>query len=143
MSDSGPTVHDDRARIDDLLSAYAAAIDEKDWDGLQALFTDDAMLDYTESKGPRGSFAEVLPFLQRGLGLFSVTKHFIVNRRITVDGDQAFSSAYLYNPMGRGTHGELQLMLVGGRYESRFRRTPEGWRFSEHVASIMWGPHPA
>jgi ketosteroid isomerase-like protein len=130
--------------IDDLLSAYAAAVDTKDWDQLRSLFAPDAVLDYTGSQGPRGSFDEALPFLQQGLGLFSVTQHFLTNRRITVDGDVAHSTAYLYNPMGRDDgQGGVQLLLVGGRYTSSYRRTTDGWRFAEHAVRVLWGPRPA
>ena len=131
-------------QIDDLLSAYAAAVDAKDWDHLESLFAEDAVLDYTGTGGPRGSFREVLPFLQKGLGHFSVTQHFITNRRIAVEGDRATSSAYLFNPLGRDDgEGGLSLMVVGGRYESRYRRTDSGWSITEHVASMVWGPRPA
>ncbi|HJP66702.1 MAG TPA: nuclear transport factor 2 family protein [Actinomycetota bacterium] len=144
MSDSGHTLHEDRREIDDLLSAYAAAIDAKDWDALRTLFADEAVLDYTGSSGPRGSFDEVLPFLQQGLGLFTMTQHLITNRQIAVDGDSARSSAYLFNPMGRDNdHGGLDLLLVGGRYETRYRRAGDRWRIAEHVATIVWGPRPA
>lgn len=144
VSDLGQTLHDDRLEIDDLLSAYAAAVDAKDWDGLASLFTPDAQLDYTSSQGPRGSLDQVLPFLQQGLGLFSVTQHLITNRQIAVDGDAATSSAYLFNPMGRDDgQGGLSMLAVGGRYETRYRRTPDGWRIAEHVATILWGPRPA
>ena len=158
MSDSAETVHegmgpghhaaapsfDDWHAIDGLLSAYATAIDTKDWASLRSLFTGGAVLDYTGSGGPRGSFDDALPFLQQGLGLFSVTQHFLTNSRITVDGDRARSEAYLYNPMGRDDgQGGLQLLLVGGRYESGFERTADGWRFSEHRVRILWGPRPA
>jgi hypothetical protein len=101
------------------------------------------VLDYTGSQGPRGSFGDVLPFLQQGLGLFSVTQHFLTNRRISVDGDRATSTAYLYNPMGRDDgQGGLQLLLVGGVYTSSFARTDAGWRFTEHGVRIVWGPRP-
>ena len=144
MSDSEPTLHDDRAQIDDLLTAYAASIDDKDWQRLASLFTADALLDYTGSGGPRGSFEEAVPFLQQGLGLFSVTQHFLTNRRITVDGDAATSSALLLNPLlSDDGQGGMRMLLVGGRYESRYERTDDGWRISEHMASTVWGPRPA
>ena len=143
MSDNGPTVHDDRAQIDDLLDGYAAAVDGKDWDLLRSLFTAEAILDYTGSDGPRGSFDEALEFLQQGLGLFSVTQHLIGNRRITVDGDRAGSTSELFNPMGRDDgRGGLHLLFVGGRYETAYERTPNGWRISRHAATILWGPRP-
>jgi hypothetical protein len=158
VSDSAETVHEglgpshhaegasfaDWHAVDDLLSAYATAVDTKDWDLLRSLFAAEAVLDYTGSQGPRGSFEEVLPFLQQGLGLFSVTQHFLTNRRIMVNGDRATSTAYLYNPMGRDDgNGGLQLMVVGGRYTSSYDRTAEGWKFTEHTVRILWGPRPA
>jgi ketosteroid isomerase-like protein len=144
VSDLGDTLHDDRREIDDLLNGYAAAVDAKDWDALRSLFTSDAVLDYTGSSGPRGTVDDVLPFLQQGLGYFSVTQHLITNRRITLDGDSAASSAYLFNPMGRpNDQGGLDLLMVGGRYDTRYRRTPDGWAIAEHVATIVWGPRPA
>jgi ketosteroid isomerase-like protein len=144
VSDSGHTLHDDRREIDDLLSGYAAAVDAKDWDALRSLFGPEALLDYTGTQGPRGSFDEVLPFLQQSLGYFSMTQHLITNRQITVRGDEARSSAYLFNPLGLDNpQGGLDLLLVGGRYDSRFRRGEDGWKIVEHVATLVWGPRPA
>ena len=48
--------HDDRFAIEDLLQRYTTAIDDKDWDLLDTVFAPDAVLDYTTSGGPKGSY---------------------------------------------------------------------------------------
>ena len=49
----------DRLEIDDLLSRYTFAIDERDFDALDDVFTPDATIDYTTSGGIKGSYPEV------------------------------------------------------------------------------------
>ena len=44
----------DRLEIDQLLVRYVDAIDAKDWDLLDTVFTPDAHLDYSSSGGPEG-----------------------------------------------------------------------------------------
>ena len=41
----------DRLDIDDLLVRYATVIDERRWDDLDSVFTDDAVLDYRSAGG--------------------------------------------------------------------------------------------
>ena len=45
----------DRLEIQDLLTRYSFAIDQRDWDALDSVFTEDARIDYSESGGAAGS----------------------------------------------------------------------------------------
>ncbi len=126
----------DRFEISELLDTYAAGVDSRDWDLVAGVFVADAVLDYTGTGGLAGSPAEVIPWIERGLSRFSQTQHVIANRRIRVDGDEASSTALLFNPMTFADGGDL--LLVGGRYETRYRRTPQGWRIVEHMVSMAW-----
>jgi hypothetical protein len=129
----------DHVAIDAQLSRYCRAIDTGEWDLLDAIFTRDAILDYTSSGGIRGSYADVKPWLAKVLPMFAVRQHYVTNREITLDGDTATSRAYLYNPMGlRGDDGALSLFFVGGAYEDRWVRTPSGWRIVERVEREWW-----
>src|SRR5919198_689711 len=113
----------DRLLINDLLDAYAAGVDAKDWDLVRTLFAPDAVLDYTASGGPRGGVDKVVPWLESSLALFAVTQHHITNRRITLEGDTARARSSLYNPLvGTDEHGAPTLMFVGGFYNDRFVR---------------------
>lgn len=72
----------DRLAIDDLITGYAAAVDDADWTGYRALFTPDGRADYRGSGGIEGPAAEVADWLAETLTLFPVRQHLIVNRRV-------------------------------------------------------------
>ena len=129
----------DRIEIDDLLTRYATAVDTRDWDLYQSVFTADAVIDYTSSGGIRGGLAEVTKWLTESLAMFSMSQHLVTNRDIRVTDDTATSHSYLYNAMGRTTRdGTLALMFVGGSYRDKLRRTPDGWRITERIQDTAW-----
>ena len=45
----------DRLEIQDLLTAYCDAIDSQNWDALDDIFTPDAIIDYTDAGGAKGT----------------------------------------------------------------------------------------
>lgn len=129
----------DRIAIDDLLTAYAAAVDARDWDGLAALFAPDAVLDYSAFDGPRAGAVDAIGWVAEGLSGFPVSQHLITNRQVwlAVDGDPdtARARCEVFNPMvdSNGT-----VVQVGGSYEDRLIRSSDGWRFAERVARPAW-----
>jgi len=139
----------DRIALDDLLTAYAVAIDSTAVDELAGLATDDAVFDYTSSGGPRGPVAEVQEWLAKALAFVPSRQHLIVNRvfRVAPDGaadadaDTAGVAAYFFNPMSvrvPGPDGATLWNPGGGHYDVTFRRTPDGWRISELVMRETW-----
>jgi 3-phenylpropionate/cinnamic acid dioxygenase small subunit len=131
----------DRLEIDDLLSRYTFAIDDKDWDALDDVFVPDAQIDYTTSGGIKGAFPEIKAWLAKTLVMFPMTQHVLGNRRVTFDGDTATSRTYFFNPMGapKGDGGDgLQLFYVGGYYNDRLVRTGDGWRIAERFEETAW-----
>ena len=124
----------DRLAIQDLLTRYCRAIDTRDWDLLDTVFTADARVDYTAAGGIRGAFPEVKAWLAEVLPRFAMTQHVVANHDIRVAGDTATSRVYVYNPMGtRNAAGGLDLFFFGGYYVDRLVRTAEGWRIVERV----------
>jgi 3-phenylpropionate/cinnamic acid dioxygenase small subunit len=129
----------DRIEIDDLLTRYATAVDTRDWDLYQTVFTPDAFIDYTSSGGIRGELTEVTKWLSDALSGFSMSQHLVTNRDIRLAGDTATSRSYFYNPMGRTKRdGTLDLMFVGGYYRDQLRRTGDGWRIAERIQDTAW-----
>lgn len=153
----------DRIALDDLLTAYAVAIDADPLGDLAALATDDAVFDYTSSGGPRASVAEVSEWLTKALAFVPSRQHLIVNRVFTlprggepeVDAgsgaetyitpgavpETASVAAYFFNPMSvhaPGPAGTTAWNPGGGHYDVTFRRTPDGWRISELVMRETW-----
>src|SRR2546427_8065013 len=90
----------DRIAIDDLMNAYARAIDTKDWDLLRTLFTPDALLDYTHEGGGRGDIDDATAWLSKALAPFSMCQHIVANRSVEIDGDEAVVHAYVFSPLG-------------------------------------------
>lgn len=135
----------DRAEISDLLEEYAHAIDTRDFDRVASVFTQDAVLDYTSSGGPRGTRDELVEWLRAALPAVALTQHLLTNRRIRVEGDTATAGTELFNPLLFDGEEGTQLLLLGGSYSDRLVRTVDGWRIVERVHTTTWtaGPWPA
>ena len=74
--------------MDALLTRYATAIDNLDWELLDNVFTDDARLDYRSAGGVEGTYPEVRRWLAKVLPTFDVTQHLVVNREFVLRNDQ-------------------------------------------------------
>jgi hypothetical protein len=121
----------DRQEIQDLMVAYAYAIDRKNWDELDEVFTPDAVIDYSEMVGFRGNLAETKKFLVEGLGQLAAYQHSISTSQIRIKGDMAHGRTLCSNPMVIDIGGTKQTMFVGLWYRDIFVRTSKGWRISE------------
>ena len=131
----------DRADIEDLLCRYARACDTKDWELYRAVFTPDAVIDYTAAYGIRGPVAEVSEWIARLMIASHVpkTQHMLANVEITIDRDSASAHAYYINPDVRSDGaGGFGLLLNGGYYTATVCRLPEGWRITRLAAEVTF-----
>ena len=129
----------DRLAIESLLTAYAWALDSKQFDGLDAIFTPDAELDYTTAGGIKGSYPEVKAWLVSVLPFFPAYQHLVTNKEITIDGDRARSRAGFYNPMGHDrADGTRAYFFCGGEYRDQLVRTVDGWRITNRFEQTVW-----
>jgi hypothetical protein len=126
----------DKLQIQELLFRYARGVDTKDWALLAAVFTPEAVLDYTSVGGPEGSRDEVVAWLERSLAPVPVTQHFITNIEIELDGDRADVRAMFYNPMQ--LPGMPEMTVCGGHYLHEVVRTPDGWKSERLVEMSEW-----
>jgi hypothetical protein len=139
-----------RLAIDDLLARYAFAVDFEDPDLFDTVFTPDAILDYTSSKGPRGPYHEVKPWLFEVLKVTNPARmHVIAQRRIFIDGDAARVRAYFTNPYAiQLPEGSWAYSNGGGFYDHRLELRREGWRSVELYQHTLFRdtgppkPHP-
>ena len=122
----------DRIAIDDLLIRYTVAIDTKDWELLDTVYTPDAKIDYTTSGGIKGEYPEVRTWLAKALAPFTMTQHLISNSVVQIDGDTATARTMVFNPMGtEDGKGGLKLFYVGAWYDDKLVRSEDGWRIAE------------
>lgn len=122
----------DRLEIQQLLIDYSTAIDQKRFDDLDAVFTEDAYIDYSVTGGIEGQFPQVKAWLKEVLPNFPAYYHMLGNVDIRISGDTATSRAICFNPMVMG--GEAgQIYFVGIWYVDEFVRTEHGWRMSRRV----------
>jgi len=142
--DQNATLLADRIEIDDLLTRYAVAVDDRDWERLDAVFAPHAQLDYRSAGGIRGLYPEVRQWLSDVLPLFTWTQHLVANRTLTIDPGGATASARsdFHNPNQMEIDGEPWLFVVGGRYHDRLVRLPVGWRITHRVEETLWWHHP-
>ena len=127
----------DRLEIQVLLSRYSYAIDERDWDRLDDVFTPDAVIDYSETGGAKGSVAQIKAWLPVAMERFPRYQHMVATMKLELDGDNARSRTMLFNPMVyKGDDGTEQVFFIGLWYRDRLVRTPYGWRIAERYEEM-------
>ena len=129
----------DRLEIQDLLACYSFAIDERDWDALDRVFTPDAQIDYAETGGAKGDYPAIKAWLPKALERFPKYQHMVATTKLDLDGDEARSRTILFNPMvHRDAEGKEQVFFIGLWYRDRFVRTPDGWRIAERYEEMAY-----
>jgi hypothetical protein len=129
----------DRQEIVDVITRYTRAIDTRSWDDLDAVFTEDAILDYSAVGGPADVLSVAKPWVAQGLGGFLRYQHVIGQVSIELDGDSASATAYFTNPMvAPAPGGGESIVEVGGYYHHDLVRTPAGWRSKRMVDDNVW-----
>lgn len=128
----------DRAEIQDLITRYAYAIDDRDWDALDSVFTPDAIIDYSEAGGARGTVAEIKEFLANAMPTFTAFQHLSTTTRLQIDGDRAKARTILFNPMVMQHEGQERVFFVGLWYNDELVRTADGWRIAHRYEQMSW-----
>ncbi len=124
---------EDRLAIQDLLSRYAHAIDDRDWPALEACFAPGARVLYGGTKpleGPEATAAYCRAVVEPLDG----TQHRVASALIEVDGVRARSRCHLaaehWTAAGRYT--------VGGTYVDELARTADGWQITARELRVTW-----
>ncbi len=121
----------DRARIEDLFTAYAYHFDRNEPAEVAALFTDDAVVDYGPEMANLSGRHTIESGVAAGLrDIFTATSHHISNVAIDfIDETRARAVAYVY-AWHRYRDGSPDGFLWA-QYHVGVRRRRGGWRFSE------------
>ena len=124
----------DRIEINDLLIRYCTAVDRRDWDAFDDIFTEDCLIDYRAMGGSRGGLAETKDFLAKIMPGFVAHQHMISNSSVELNGDTAKCRTMCHNPMVTSTQdGVPHVFFCGLWYCDELVRTIDGWRIAERV----------
>jgi|ERR1700733_5114856 len=120
----------DRLEIQDLLARYSHAIDRRDWNALDDIFTPDAHIDYSEMGGATGTLPEIKIYLARALERFSGFQHLVGTTELKLEGDTATAKTICHNPMILQVDGKDWPFFCGLWYHDKLVRTEAGWRIA-------------
>jgi len=124
----------DRLEIQDLIYNYSAIIDQKRFDDLRNVFTEDAHIDYSAFGAPVGGRDAIIAFLHQVMGMFPNHQHLNANAQITVDGDTATGRVMCFNPQEISMPDDkTHIFMCGLWYVDEYTRTDVGWRISRRV----------
>lgn len=144
MSDPGDLASDgrvldpgrlaDRAAIQDLATAYAYAVDDRDWARWEALFLPDALVDYRVAGGITGSPAEVAAWMPGAMAAFTAGLHTTSTHEIRFTGpDEATGRVHVFNRNGLVWEGRSEIVDVSAVYHDTYARRGDSWRFASRV----------
>lgn len=142
-SEPAPSCQDE-ASLRRLLTAYAVAVDERDWSALQSVFASGAWIDYSKSLGPTGPIEEILPWMEANLSFEVLPRcqHMLSNLWVSVDGNEGRGRAdYLNADVFASPEGEHSLVVHSGVYRAAFRRDST-WQITSLHAELYWRHEP-
>ena len=126
----------DVVAIQQVLYHYAYALDARDYDALDDVFTADAKLH--TSGGTLMAPAQYKAMCATELPKLDATHHMITNTGITVDGDRASARAYFQAQHVKQSLAPESQLLMAGWVDDEFERRAEGWRIVDRRWHSSW-----
>jgi len=126
----------DYGEISQVVQRYFAALDEKDYDRLDQVFTADAVLRYSldESTGQPLSVSAMIARIRDFNTVFRFTQHLAGLPSIDIEGDTAEARTSLQALHVQQHHnGSASHWFVRGVYWDSLVRTSAGWRIRGRI----------
>jgi hypothetical protein len=134
----------DRLAIQDLAAKYARAVDRRDFELLESLFTRDARLAVhygdpakvaarNEMRGVERIVAGI-----RTIDRYRATTHFVGNQTVEIAGDEARAETYCLAHHLHQRDGRWFDHVMSIRYADRCVRESGRWKFAERVLAVDW-----
>jgi hypothetical protein len=130
----------DRIEIDELLARYSRALDFRNFDELEGIFTPDSEFDAGGLGHPHGP-AAIRAMIEGTIGGLDATQHLVGKSIIAFgeDGNSADVRTYLISQHIReSAPGPVKHYFLGGEYFDRVVRTADGWRIAFRRLDRMW-----
>jgi 3-phenylpropionate/cinnamic acid dioxygenase small subunit len=119
----------DRLEIHELAARYGNVVDDRDWDALSSVFTDDAvfiMSGFDQMERRCTGLAEIRQMMEEG---HHPVAHHVTNVTVVIDADRV---RLFFKVLGPGRSGRVG----SADYRDLVRHEPAGWRIVEHHVSL-------
>ena len=122
---------DDRAAILDLISGYSFGYDTQDWELVESIFAEDAVLSGArgESVGRDAVVRGLRKRRERLAGEGIQTRHYQTNTLLQEEDGAVFGRTLMFVAWQHDGEPGPKPMHTG-EYRDRFARTPHGWRIA-------------
>jgi SnoaL-like domain len=128
----------DRADIIDVVTAFAVALDTRNWDLLRSCLADPVEVDYPDSVGVATFTADdLVATAQRFFGRLDATLHISANHQITIEGDRATCVSSLLAAHFLASAGDEPLQRQVGYYTNHLERLDQ-WRIRRTEQQQAW-----
>lgn len=128
----------DRAQISDVTTAFAVALDTRDWGLFRTLLADEVEIDYPDSVGVSTFTADDLVATAAAFfGRLDATQHVSANHLISIDGDTATCTSTLHAQHFLASQVDSPVQRQIGYYENRLERR-DTWRIVRSQQRVSW-----
>lgn len=129
----------DRVEIEDVLTRYCYAVDDREWNLYRGLFTPDAVIDDRVTGGIQSGVEEHIQYLNGALSKVTLSQHVISTVLIDLNGNSARVRAHCSCPMVIDRReAKKHVFFQGLWYRNSLVRTPEGWKIAHLVEDGYW-----
>jgi ketosteroid isomerase-like protein len=126
----------DRLEIERAISHLGRCLDERDFEGLRNLFTEDAAV--TTPGGTAAGHDALVDQARRRHSDDDGIQHVITNLLVDQDGDHAAVRANLLVSFAHAGPDDPAPFLLGEVYRFELQRTGDGWRISSLASTPTW-----
>ena len=129
----------DRVEIEDVLTRYCYAVDDREWDVYRGLFVPEAVIDDRATGGIESGVEEHIQYLRRALSKVVLSQHAISTVRIDLSGDSAQVRAHCSCPMVVDVgDAKPHIFFQGLWYRNSLVRSHDGWKISHLTEEGYW-----
>lgn len=125
----------DRVEIEALCAEVTDAVMVREFDRFASLFTSDGAMRWPHIGREFVGREEIREAIEWGQGLWEFFVQNVHPGALRIDGDTARGRVYIHE-FGRMRDGSSHANWA--LYHDRYRRTPDGWKFSERVYEVRY-----
>lgn len=126
---------EDRQAIQDLVTRYCSALDDRDLEAFAGVYADDAVMRHADGTFRLEGQAAIRTYYAERFKQYGVTFHYPHTHRIDFDDEnRAHGEVRAHAEMGLGD----QAFIAAFRYSDQYVRVGSDWQFQERVLACWY-----